>query len=959
MDDKDKFDVMNELSPMRREQLKDERCDSVMVKPKLGVPSTPSKENRSMPRSSSSSSGKLISGGSGIYKMGMGSSDNKSVTSVRTMPRVYSPLFELSNLQLPRDRRTLNAWCRHFYATHPIVRNCINLHSTFPISKFEFMSDDPQILKEVQDLSDEMRLPSVLYSVALTYWLLGESFPYGDWDENNAKWRRWVVHNPDYIDVKYSTVMAEPIITLQPDDTLKRVVRGGSSRDRYIRATLPKEIIYYISRGMNIPLDNFNVTHVKALSEPYDHRGTSIIASCFKDLMLYDLLRESEYAQASNMINPLTLIKLGDPLGRWRPNDEDIAAFQDLYVDMQFDLDPKIITHGAVNIEKIGNSGAIVDVSPKMERIEKNIFSGMMVPPALINGEGPNYCYDEETETLTNNGFKFYDEITEDDKILTLNPDNHELEYLGYAEKIVSHYKGDMIHFKTKVIDIMVTPNHKMYIQERADYGGEEREWVKKEAKDVALRSRTLAYGTWRGETPDKIPFGGFEFTPTEFVSLLLYTWTRSRLIDYNGKKCIAFFASPFGPSVEWRDAMVAIDAQYSSKNYCYVSDSQELKEACLGQMGNIFHEWKIPRLIGNWAAADLEKALDRIFMVLAFRKHFKDPKAKNKYLTKAWFSSYDKSLLDTVSEMLFKLGYFTKVYSEYKPRTDKIIYKMVFSKKSRYKTPVIDNHGHKTRITGNSCKTNVKYDGMIYSFDVPPNHLFVTRRNGIIAIQGNSTASVSLEVLRQRYLMFRDEMSNWIRQKVLKPIAEARDWSKEGDGKNKTLMIPRVQWNKLNLKDLQDYMQKVMDAVGKEAASKESLLRVLDMDPNEELARRRKELIQEVVLQKEKAALYAYTLGELKDMDENSIIKEKPGAVPAQPGIAGGPGGPGGELGGGLGMPGGMPGLGEGGLGGMEGGGGLEAPPLGGEAMPAPPGGGEVGGAGGAPPAPGSEGGV
>ena len=53
----------------------------------------------------------------------------------RMMPDVYSPLFQLSNLNLPRDRVTMNSWNRIFYDTHPIVRNAINLHASYPISK--------------------------------------------------------------------------------------------------------------------------------------------------------------------------------------------------------------------------------------------------------------------------------------------------------------------------------------------------------------------------------------------------------------------------------------------------------------------------------------------------------------------------------------------------------------------------------------------------------------------------------------------------------------------------------------------------------------------------------------------------------------------------------------------------------------------------------------------------------
>ncbi len=50
-------------------------------------------------------------------------------------PDVYSPLFQIANMNLPRDRVTMNAWNRVFYDTMPMVRNCINLHSSYPISK--------------------------------------------------------------------------------------------------------------------------------------------------------------------------------------------------------------------------------------------------------------------------------------------------------------------------------------------------------------------------------------------------------------------------------------------------------------------------------------------------------------------------------------------------------------------------------------------------------------------------------------------------------------------------------------------------------------------------------------------------------------------------------------------------------------------------------------------------------
>ena len=90
-----------------------------------------------------------------------------------------------------------------------------------------------------------------------------------------------------------------------------RIQFSRSPSDLALRKYIPKHIINYVRRGQNIPLDAFNVSHLKLLSSPYDVRGTSVIVSVYKDLMLYDKLRESKFAQADGMVNPLTLVTLG------------------------------------------------------------------------------------------------------------------------------------------------------------------------------------------------------------------------------------------------------------------------------------------------------------------------------------------------------------------------------------------------------------------------------------------------------------------------------------------------------------------------------------------------------------------------------------------------------------------------------------------------------------------------
>jgi C1A family cysteine protease len=75
-------------------------------------------------------------------------------------------------------------------------------------------------------------------------------------------------------------------------------------------------------------------------------------------------------------------------------------------------------------------------------------------------------CYDENTEVLTKDGFKFFKDLYESDKFATLNRDGG-LMYEHASDFIVKRYKGVMHHYEDSKIDLLVTPNHNMYISSK------------------------------------------------------------------------------------------------------------------------------------------------------------------------------------------------------------------------------------------------------------------------------------------------------------------------------------------------------------------------------------------------------------------------------------------------------------------------------------------------------------
>lgn len=316
------------------------------------------------------------SGASGGYR---GAGD-----SIKQGPEIYSPLLLNSNLNLPRDKHTINAWCRTYFDLNPFVQNAITLHSTYPISKLNITCPDKKVENFFNEMNEELGLMNICVQIAQEYWLLGEAFPYADYDPVKGKWSRIVIQNPDHIIVEPSVIADEPNIFMRPDKNLQRIVNSNRPIDIEQRKQLNNHIIDCVRKGQNIPLESFNVSMLARKTSPYSLRGIGLPFSIFKQLMLFDKLRESKYAQADNMINPLTVVKIGS--ADFKPTFADLEQWRETFANAQYDKDFKIFTHEGVDITTVGKGTGIYDISNDITQIIKEIYIGLQVPSVLMDG---------------------------------------------------------------------------------------------------------------------------------------------------------------------------------------------------------------------------------------------------------------------------------------------------------------------------------------------------------------------------------------------------------------------------------------------------------------------------------------------------------------------------------------------------------------------------------------------
>ena len=196
----------------------------------------------------------------------------------------YSPLWSNADLELPRDRATMNAWARSAYVLDPDINRTINQHVLLIAGAYELI--DSKSHKANQLCSQQLeaiKISELIDQVIREYFILGETFIYLELDEKNAMWSRAIIQNPDYIIVKRSVTgdVSDSKYFLRPDENLRRICFSNRPEDIAIRNLLSSGIIETVRKGENIQLDSFHLFHLIHKFSPYEIRGTSFIVPLF------------------------------------------------------------------------------------------------------------------------------------------------------------------------------------------------------------------------------------------------------------------------------------------------------------------------------------------------------------------------------------------------------------------------------------------------------------------------------------------------------------------------------------------------------------------------------------------------------------------------------------------------------------------------------------------------------
>jgi predicted nucleotidyltransferase len=355
-------------------------------------------------------------------------------------------------------------------------------------------------------------------------------------------------------------------------------------------------------------------------------------------------------------------------------------------------------------------------------------------------------CYSDDTEFLTEFGWKKFDKINIGTKLATVYLGSAKnRKYLGveYQEPIDrfdgSINNGNMYNFISNHLNVLVTPNHRMLIRKVGRVSDKKSEWMLEEAARLpdtfnilrAPEPRKTNYSNKDLDLP--IPLHVYLKIMGWYLSdgSMLFYGERPKDIRISQKKGgrLHWHMSHFNN--KWKDKVSSSLYEYTNKANGFRKEdiqemvlsirNREITSRIFKDCGSVKNK-RVPRWVFN-----LSKRLIDI-LLLAMHRGDGTERPDN---SKIYYSSL-KGLSDDFQELCLMAGYETSLYGPYSYKENETMYQVHWNTTRDREKRLIRCKNLK-KIPVDPCNPT-----RVVCFTVP-NGTLITRRNGYIAIHGNS----------------------------------------------------------------------------------------------------------------------------------------------------------------------------------------------------------------------------
>ena len=354
----------------------------------------------------------------------------------------------------------------------------------------------------------------------------------------------------------------------------------------------------------------------------------------------------------------------------------------------------------------------------------------------------PN-CFDDQTEVLTNGGWKFFKDLSGDELFMSVNPQTHVGEWVKSVSKVQYHFEGNLHHYTSNTVDLMVTPNHSQPIILKKDKSMV----LKPSAEIFHSKKRNWALlrhiPKWEPVSEDFL-FDGH--TDKSLVAELLGYWLSEGYIE-TLKESNTTFKFVICQKKHPTPMIECVKKYFRKDNVYYKHDKIVVywpKDSDLyriiSRQGKSFDKF-VPTFIKESDVSVIRAFLDAYCLGDGSRRERAD-KMFDKQFTPSTEISYHTSsykMVGDICEMILKLSK--------RPFVSKEEIKTVKHKNGIYTSnhpsyTIRENKGY-LAWADSIKKTEVPYEGLVYDVELEKNHTLFVKRNGRIVLSGNCRHSM------------------------------------------------------------------------------------------------------------------------------------------------------------------------------------------------------------------------
>lgn len=538
--------------------------------------------------------------------------------------------------------------------------------------------------------------------------------------------------------VRNATDRPTSIFTLDPSGV--RVV--------YDRSDYPWTIVGYefTVQGRKYRYKPYEIVHIKAPdpSDPYEGTGVVQQIAAWVDLHNYALEFNRQYF--------IHGIQFGE---KFESDATDDATIERLNASLEAGHQGVENAHRATifpkGVKSLGAAKARdADYSSLFDLTRDMILAGFRVGKTILGtaeSDTNRACYDSETEVLTERGWKRYFDVQPGERIAEYDGERNVIRFAEPVRSYVYPYQGPMVHFQNCKMDIMVTPDHRMWYRTdrakkayRIGLAGElPNICYFKSAAPVedgdGLDHRdvdTFRLPVYRkGSHPEKLLR---EFRMDDWLEFLGYVISEGGVSSQVRNRVITLYQKKQPHTNKIRACLARLKA-HGSLNYGEYPDNED-------PLGTRFNVYGAPvvfwmhEFIGSYA--NDKKLPDFVWgLCLRQRKILFDALMlgdgsidKRDNRTCGYYSTTSHQLADDFQRLALSLGIESHVGVHYEANGNRNTCYRVMLDFGTAEVQMDDTHRH--------MKSVEQYDGYVWCFKTSTG-LFVTRRNGKVALQGNT----------------------------------------------------------------------------------------------------------------------------------------------------------------------------------------------------------------------------